>query len=35
MGFAYDFQEINTIETEWWDIGMDIIVTETRIIESL
>lgn len=35
LGFAYDFQEFDIIMTEPWDIGFDLIVTETRLIENL
>ena len=33
IGFAYDFQEIEEIQAESWDIGLDAIATETRFIE--
>lgn len=33
LGFAYDFQEVDEIITEPWDIGFDYIATETRLIE--
>lgn len=34
LGFAYDFQEVDEIETEPWDIGFDLIATETRLIDT-
>ena len=33
IGFAYDFQEVEKIQAESWDIGLDAIATETRFIE--
>ena len=32
MGFAYDFQEVSTLDAEPWDIGLDMIVTESQFI---
>lgn len=32
IGFAFDFQEIEEIQTEPWDIGLDVIATESRFI---
>ncbi len=36
MGFAYDFQKIESLITEPWDIGLDMIATECglRVIEA-
>lgn len=28
MGFAYNFQEVENLQTEYWDIGLDWIATE-------
>lgn len=33
MGYAYDFQEVDFLEAESWDVGLDIIATESRLIE--
>ena len=33
MGFAYDFQEIETLKTEDWDIPMDYIATESKLFK--
>jgi len=32
IGFAYDFQEVESLETEAWDIGLDFIATESRLL---
>ena len=32
LGFSYDFQEIGPISTEPWDIGLDMIATESALI---
>ncbi len=32
IGFAYDFQEVTDIEVEPWDVGLDMIATESEII---
>jgi 5-formyltetrahydrofolate cyclo-ligase len=33
LGFAYDFQQLDLINAESWDIGLDAIVTESRFIK--
>ena len=33
MGFAYDFQEIDTLKPESWDVRLDLIATETQLID--
>ncbi len=33
MGFAYDFQEIDKLTPESWDIRLDLIATETQLID--
>lgn len=35
VGLAYDVQEIEQLPTDSWDIGLDAIVTETRVIQLL
>jgi len=32
MGYAYDFQEVDSLEPESWDVGLDIIATESNLI---
>ncbi len=32
MGFAYDFQQVESLDAEAWDIGLDIITTESQFI---
>lgn len=32
MGYAYDFQEVGYLNPEPWDIGLDMIATENRLI---
>ena len=32
MGFAYDFQEIDSLNPEAWDVGLDMVATESRLI---
>jgi len=32
MGYAYDFQEVESLEPESWDVGLDMIATESKII---
>lgn len=34
MGYAYDFQEVDALEPESWDVGLDMIATESKIIIS-
>jgi len=34
MGFAYDFQEVEKLNAEQWDIGLDWIATESEIINT-
>ena len=31
IGFAYDFQQLDEINAEPWDIGLDMIATESRL----
>lgn len=33
LGFAYDFQEIDPIESEPWDVKMDMVATESELIQ--
>ncbi|MEB8430719.1 5-formyltetrahydrofolate cyclo-ligase [Cocleimonas sp. KMM 6892] len=33
MGFAYDFQEIDELTPENWDVRLDLIATETQLID--
>lgn len=33
VGVAYDFQEVESLETESWDVPLDAIVTESRYIK--
>ncbi len=33
MGFAYDFQEIDKLSPESWDVRLDLIATETQLID--
>ena len=32
MGFAYDFQQVASLNTEPWDIGLDMLATESQFI---
>ncbi len=32
MGFAYDFQQLASLNAEPWDIGLDILATESQFI---
>jgi len=32
MGYAYDFQEIDSLEPESWDVDLDMIATESGLI---
>ncbi|MEH6455120.1 MAG: 5-formyltetrahydrofolate cyclo-ligase [Cocleimonas sp.] len=32
MGYAYDFQEVDSLEPESWDVGLDMIATESGLI---
>ena len=34
IGFAYDFQEVDFLEPEAWDVGLDMIATESRLINT-
>ncbi len=34
MGFAYDFQEVETLTAEPWDVLLDLIATESELIET-
>jgi len=34
MGFAYDFQEISSLQAETWDIGLDWIATESALYNA-
>ena len=33
MGYAYDFQEVDSLEPESWDVGLDMIATESKLIK--
>jgi 5-formyltetrahydrofolate cyclo-ligase len=33
MGFAYDFQQVEALSAEPWDIGLDMIATESQLIQ--
>ncbi len=33
IGFAYDFQELEYLEAEAWDVGLDLIATESELIK--
>lgn len=33
MGFAYDFQELDKLKPENWDVRLDLIATETQLID--
>ena len=33
MGYAYDFQEVDSLEAESWDVGLDYIATESALIK--
>ncbi len=33
MGLAYDFQEIDKLKPESWDVRLDLIATETQLID--
>jgi len=33
MGYAYDFQEIEELQPESWDVDLDLIATESAIID--
>ena len=32
LGFAYDFQEVESLSAEAWDVGLDMIATESELI---
>ncbi len=32
LGFAYDFQQVDTLTPEPWDIRLDIIATENHLV---
>ena len=32
LGFAYDFQQVDLLSAEPWDIGLDAIATESQFI---
>ncbi len=32
MGYAYDFQEMDSLEPESWDVGLDMIATESGLV---
>lgn len=34
MGYAYDFQEVDSLEPESWDVDLDMIATESGLIIS-
>lgn len=33
MGYAYDFQEVDSLDPESWDVGLDMIATESKLIK--
>lgn len=33
IGVAYDFQEIETLDSDSWDVPLDAVVTESRLIK--
>ena len=33
VGVAFDFQGVESVHADWWDVPLDYIVTETRIIQ--
>jgi len=33
IGVAYDFQQTASVLPDWWDVPLDIVVTESRIIK--
>ncbi len=33
MGFAYDFQQIDKLTPESWDVKLDLVATETQLID--
>ena len=32
IGVAYDVQQVDTVYPDWWDVKLDVIVTESRVI---
>lgn len=34
MGYAYDFQELDALEPESWDVGLDMIASETSLFTA-
>lgn len=34
MGYAYDFQEVDSLSPESWDVGLDMIATESGLITT-
>jgi 5-formyltetrahydrofolate cyclo-ligase len=32
IGVAYDIQQTASVLPDWWDVPLDVIVTETRIL---
>jgi 5-formyltetrahydrofolate cyclo-ligase len=32
-GFAFELQKVDSIETNWWDVPMDFVVSETSVYE--
>lgn len=35
IGVAFDLQGVDSVHADWWDVPMDYIVTETRIIRRI
>jgi len=35
VGVAFDLQEVESVHADWWDVPLDYIVTETRIIQRV
>jgi len=33
MGFAYDFQQVDALSIEPWDVGLDAVVTESQFLD--
>ena len=33
VGYAYDFQEVNSLKPESWDVGLDMIATQSELIK--
>lgn len=35
VGVAFDLQEVESVHADWWDVPLDYIVTQTRIIRRV